>query len=486
MSSLLDSLFNRKKPAATASQGVTGMQIVGGYVVDGEKTPQLVDAERYKTFSDVLVNTSIVAASVRYFLNLTGKSSWTFTPSEADKGGKYAELAEQMLLEDPLTSWTRIVKRACMYRFYGFSTQEWVARRRPDGIITFADISPRAQSTIGRWDVEDDGTVIGVEQINPNNGQAIYLPRNKLVYLVDDTLNASPAGMGLFRHLVEPAARLKRLQGLEMIGFENDLRGIPVGRAPYAELAAKVADGSITADQAKAVLKPIEEFLKRHVKNPALGIALDSSVYVTDDEKSTPSGAPKFGLELMQGGPTSLEYTATAITRINKELARILGTEGIILGDGQAGSMALSKDKSQQLSLTVDGALEEIAYGFRDDLLWTLWQLNGWPEETMPEMKAAASAFKDAEQVTAALRELATAGATLMPGDPAINEVRAMLGVSPQDPLLVELEMLLHGSDQLTNEDGAKDDTGKGKEAEGSVDDEDEVPEDETQKDKKE
>lgn len=475
---LLETLFQRQKVRPTAHAGVTGAQLVGGYVVDGEKTPQLVDAERFKTFSDVLVNTSIVAASVRYFLNLAGKATWTFQPSEFDKDGRYAELAEAMLTDDPRTNWSRIVKRACMYRFYGFSIQEWTARRRDDGLITFADISPRAQSTIARWDVDDAGYVQGVEQLNPNNSEPLYLPRQKLIYLVDDTLNAAPTGLGLFRHLVEPAARLKRLQDLEMIGFENDLRGIPVGKAPYGEILEKVKSGELDVEDAKKLTAPIEMFLKRHVKNPALGLALDSSVYTTTDEKNAPSSAAKFGMELLQGGPTSLEYTANAIIRINKELARILGTEGIILGDGQAGSQALSKDKSQQLSLTVDSALEEIAYGFRDDLLWTAWKLNGLPEEMMPKLKAAASSYKDAEQITAALRDLATAGASLMPGDPVINEVRAMLGLSPQDPLLTELQLLLTGSDQLTNEDGKTDDT---EDPEGKSDDpEEDLPEDET------
>ena len=119
-----------------------------------------------------------------------------------------------------------------MYRFYGFSIQEWTARRRDDGFLTFADIAPRSQRTIERWDVDEAGQVLGALQRSPQTQEEIYLPREKLLYIVDDTLNDSPEGLGLFRHLVAPSRRLKRYEQLEGFGFETDLRGIPIGRSP--------------------------------------------------------------------------------------------------------------------------------------------------------------------------------------------------------------------------------------------------------------
>ena len=91
--------------------------------------------------------------------------------------------------------------------------------------------------------------VWGVVQRNPNDGQYVYLPRQKLFYVVDDSLNASPEGLGLFRHLVEPAQRLKDYQRLEWVGFETDLRGVLVLKVPYAALRQAVADQVITQEQ---------------------------------------------------------------------------------------------------------------------------------------------------------------------------------------------------------------------------------------------
>ncbi len=448
LDSLLGNLFGgvRRRVRPTETAGHPGTAIYGGYVVENEKDGALTDREKYRQFSEALANTSIVAASVRYFLNLTARATWTFVPAEHPEGERYAELAEEMLTKDPSTSWARIVRRAAMYRFYGFSVQEWTARRREDGYMTFADIAPRAQITIERWDTEIDGSVIGVVQRNPQNQEETYLPRTKLIYLVDDTLNDSPQGLGLFRHIINPVRRLLRYEQLEGFGFETDLRGVPVGRAPYSELRQMVNDGTITQDEAKQALAAIEKFVEKHVKKPDLGLLIDSAVFQTTDEAQRPSSVPKFSMELLDGTQTSLPDMALAINRLNREIARIIGTEALLLGDGQLGSQALARDKTQQFSLTVDSTLDELAEGFEDDLLTPLWQLNGWPEDAKPSMKPESSAYRDVEQVTSALADLARSGAMLDPDDPAVNDVRALLGLSPVDTLTRDEDASLNGN----------------------------------------
>ena len=424
-----------RNPSPTKTLGHMGTAIYGGHVVSNEKDNSLSDQERFRTFSNILANCSVAAAGVRYFLNLTARADWAFDPAEHPEGERYADLIEGMLTEDPATSWSRIIRRAAMYRFYGFSVQEWTARRREDGLLTLMDVAPRPQMTIERWDVNTDGTVNGVTQRNPQNQQETYLPRSKLLYMVDDSLSDSPEGLGLFRHIVEPARRLARYEQLEAFGFETDLRGVPVGRAPYAELRQAVKDGTITEADAKAAVAPLERFVEKHVKNPELGLLIDSEVFTTTDERTAPSGQSKFDLSLLDGSSTALPDMARAIDRLNREIARVLGVEAIILGDGDAGSHALSKDKTNQFSLTVDSTLEELADTLRDDLMRPLFRLNGWDEEAMPTMKPEAAQYKDVDQITQALRDMAQAGAVLEPDDPAINDVRALLGIEPIDNL---------------------------------------------------
>ena len=263
----------KRKASPTKTLGTAGTAIYGGYVVHQEKNKDLAEHDsRYRMFAQILANTSIVAAGVRYFLKLISDSKWTFKPAEKDKTEEYSQKAEEILTEDPDTPWPRILSRAAMYVFYGFSVQEWTAMRREDGVMTFKDISPRAQSTIERWDQDRTGTIYGCFQTAPQDEEEIYLPREKIMYIVDDSLNDSPEGWGLFRHLVEPAQRLERYEQLEGFGFETDLRGIPLGRAPLGELEEAVEDESIEFDEAAKMkaIKPIMSFIENHIKNPKL------------------------------------------------------------------------------------------------------------------------------------------------------------------------------------------------------------------------
>jgi hypothetical protein len=420
----------RRKVRPTETLGAPGVAIYGGYIQEEEKNANLQSREeRYKTFSEILANTSIVAAGTRYFLNLIAKAEWSFKPSDADTDGHFAILAEEMLTSDPVTPWHRIVRRAAMYRFYGFSIQEWTARRRPDGLLTLADVAPRAQLTIERWDMDDDGFIRGVAQRSPQTSKEIYLPRQKLLYLVDDTLSDSPEGLGLFRHIVAPAQRLARYEQLEGFGFETDLRGVPIGRGPFTELARMVAAGELSEAQRVTIEAPMRDFIKNHVKTAKLGLLLDSMTYESKDEAGKASSMRQWDVGLMKGSATSFKENASAIERLNREIARILGAEQLMLGSDGKGSLALSGDKTNSFFLLIDGALDEVREAVVTDLLGTLWTLNGWPEEMKPMVSTEAVRHSDVEQIASTLRDLATAGAVLDPEDPVVSEIRDLMGV---------------------------------------------------------
>lgn len=455
--------FTRRRVSPTQTAGVRGVRILGGVIDEDELNKDLTGERRYKTYADLLANTSIVAAGTRYFLNLIAKASWKFEPSEDDTSREFADRVEKMLTQDPITPWHRIVRRAAMYRFYGFSLQEWTVKRDDDGALTFKDIAPRPQITIERWDVNDEGLVEGVLQRNPNTQREIFLPRQKIVYLVDDTLSDSPEGLGIFRHLAQSGQHLKRYEQLEGFGFETDLRGIPIARGPFTELARMVEAGDITQEERVKIELPMRTFIEKHVKTPTLGLLLDSITYSAQDDASTPSQVKQWDVELMKGGSTTQEQIAATIGRINHEMARVLGTEGLLLGADKTGSLALSKDKSNSLFLIVDGSLLEIGEQFEADLINPLFRLNGWPDEMKPKMAHESVQFKDIEQIAAALRDMATAGAMLDVNDPAISAVRDLLGL-PR-PLITEIKAV---------EDASLTPTGT------TETDEDVLPEDET------
>ena len=437
---------------ATATVGASGSVLTDGYLVHDENNSRLVNGRQYKTYSDLLANISIVSAGVRYFLNLVSKAQWKVMPSdpENEEAVRFSKLiAKQMTRMD--ISWARIIRRAAMYRFYGFSIQEWTTDM-DEGFHQYCDVSPRPQSTIEKWDTDVTGKVTGIHQRVPQTEELIQIPRFKLVYLVDDSLNDSPEGLGLFRHIVSSCDRLKRYEQLEGYGFESDLRGIPIGRAPFATMQEAVNTGLMTAQQKLDAEAPITNFIKNHIKNPALGILVDSLTYQSVDEKGMPTSVKQWDVDLLKGGSSALPDMARAIERVNREIARILGVEGLLLGEQTTGSHALSSDKALNFALIVDSTLSELTDAFQRDFIQRLFVLNGWDMELMPVFETDAMQHRDITQVTQALSDLANAGAPMDPNDPATNEIRALLGVSPQPVATPEIINARNGA---TNTDAA-------------------------------
>lgn len=420
--------------------GFGGVAQFGGFLVEEEQNPELTGTQKYRKYSQIMANTAIAAAGIRYFLNMVGKAKWSMEPADdSAEAKKWSEFAEEVF-DEMDTPWHRVARRASMYRFHGYSVQEWVAKRREDGRIVFQDIAPRPQTTIERWDLDKHGRVFGMWQRSPQTSEEVYLPLDRLLYVVDDSMHDSPEGLGLFRHMVKHADTLANFEKLETYGFEGDLRGIPIGRAP---LQAMSDDADLTEEDVTAILKPMRDFLKNHIRTPQLAMLLDSQPYSAEGENATPSNVRQWDIDLLKSESGSQTAVANAIERLNREIARLLGVEHLLLGDTGGGSLALARDKSHNFALFVDGALTEIAEAARRHILTALWELNGAPKEMMPRFTPQATEWRDIEQVTGAILDMANSGALLAPDDPAIDGVRDLLGlprplrvlsVEPTDP----------------------------------------------------
>lgn len=430
-----------KRASAFKEVGESGTAVFGGYVEYFEKNAALNRGNRYETASDILANISIVAASVRYFLNILSEPKWSAEP--ADDSVEAEELAEYV--EDVIngmdSNWSQVVRRAAMFRFYGFSTQEWTAVKREDGRIGFADIESRPQHTIERWERNDTGKVIGVWQRPPQSGLEIPIDRWKLIYLVDDMLTDSPEGMGWFRHLVEPATRLKEYLSLEQLGYDRDMSGIPVGRAPITDINQAVKNGKLSQASANSILSGLQNFVQTKIKKNNTGMVLDSKTYqATTDGGVTPSAVPQWGIELLKGDPGAIQELGEAIHRLNLEMARIMGTEAILMGADGKGSLALSKDKSSNLYIQVNSTLNQMAQQMTKDVIEPLWALNGFDPKLKPSFKVEDVTFHSVEEMAQVLSDMASAGVVLAPDDDAVKELFTLMGLSaPEAAPVVEV-----------------------------------------------
>ncbi len=429
------------KVSPTKEAGVSGTPIFGGFIRPTETNSKLIGQNRYRFASDILTNTSIVAAGVRYFLNLVSKPKWKVVPADDSAEAKaVADFMEECLFGME-TAWNRIIRRMGMFRYHGFGIHEWTAMKRDDGKIGFKDIESRPQFTIWRWAVDENGGIEGVWQRSPQTGQQIWLPRSKIVYLVDDMMTDSPEGLGWFRGLAEPAERLKRYLELETIGYERNLAGVPIGRIPYGEINAAVKSGAITDEEAASMIRAMEDFVTLQAKNEATSIILDSAPYesITADGTNV-SSVMKWSIDLLKGDITGMSELINSIDREMHQLARVMGIESLLLGANGKGSLALAKTESEQLYLVINSTIQDIAEAMDRDAIGPIMDLNGIDQKLRPTLVAEDVAFKDIVEMSEYLMNMASAGAVLSPDDPAINELRAMAGLSDQpeaDPAMI-------------------------------------------------
>lgn len=433
-----------RKPIRTrAEMGVSGTAIHGGYVQTIEQHPKLARGTRYRTAADMLANIGIISAGMRFFQNLLAKPTWTFSPA-VDQDGETSDEAKELaeFAEDVLTgmtdNWARIIRRSGLYRYHGFGIHEWTAQRRQDGRVGFMALESRPSYTIIKWDVDDAGAILGVWQRSPQTGQELYIPRGKFMYLVDDAFTDSPEGMGLFRTAVEHADRLKLYQEMEGQGFERDMRGVPVGKAPIDELNQMVEAEEITAEQRDESLAGIKSIIQAKTRKPSTGFLHDSKTYVAEgDSGDQISSVEKWGIELLTGESPDFENIARAIERIRFDLAIQFGVEVLLLGSTESGSRALAKDKSRNLFLSVNAALVDLAEAVQRDLLKPLWILNGFTEDLMPTATPEDITFRDILDEAEVVRSLALSGAVLETGDPIVDWFRDKLG-APRPPEIEE------------------------------------------------
>lgn len=430
ISSIINRFTGSRSNSPTRTIGTTAVEIHDGRLETNERSPALRGTKKFETYSAVLANCDIVAASVRYFLNLVAGAQWSVQPAD-EKNAKAKEIAEKVeaIIYDMATPWHRVVRKAALYKFLGFSIMEWTAKRREDGTIGLLDIENRPQHTIERWDLDESGNVLGVEQ-KPPLGTEVYLPRQKIVYLVDDALTDYPDGTGLLRHVVKAYQRLAGYEALEELGFETDLRGVPVARMPLSELQDKVKSGKITQADFDAEVRTLKKFVADRFRGKNTGLLLNSDIYRGEDDKGTPSQTYKYGVDLLKGEGAPLDKLAAAITRVTESIARVLGTEHLLLGTGGAGSLALSKSKIMAFFLAVEGCLKEIAETFEADILLPLARLNGWDPELLPTLSTDAVKFRDVEEIFNGLERLAQAGIMLEPDDDAVGELFGIIGLT--------------------------------------------------------
>lgn len=445
---LVNAMLGRA-PADTAVEGTGGSATVGGFLVTKEKSADLTGTQKFVTYDNVVLNVSIVAAGVRHYHSLVSGVGWSVSPGKGRNANKYAERIDQMIKTELHQPWSQVVSTMGHYKWVGFSVQEWIAENMSDGFQGLTRFENRPQSTMEQWILEEQtGHVLGWIQRDEVTGQQYPLHRSKCVYIADKSITHMPDGVGMLRHVVEHARQLKRMEQLEGWAYETDLRGMPIMSAPLGLMDLLVERNLMTAAQRDAKLKGLTDFVKNHIRNPSLGIILDSAPYRDEGATRSPSSSKQYGLEFAKSDGTGLGPAAAAIERKQREIARAIGFEHLMLGGDGKGSNAQHQDKTASLRDSINATLVTMGWQLDHDVIVPIFERNGWPLDQRPTFKPDALSLRTVQEVVDTLEGVARSGAPLMPNDPVVNQIRGMLSLVEAPKISTRDAGLLLGAKQ--------------------------------------
>jgi len=392
--------------------GVTGLKINSGYVFD-EFLRELSGMQGRKKYREMADNDATVGALLMAIQMILRNIELRVDPAEDDIENFYAEFVENDIagLEEGIED---LMSEILSFLVFGFSILELVYKKNDDGTIGTKKAAPRSQETIDRWDLTEKGELNGLWQWPPNGGEEIYIPATKFMHFRTVMNKGNPEGRSILRNAYKNYHFIKNIQMIEAIGIERDLNGLPVMYVP----------SKVLNDPAKKA-----EYLKivRDVKfNEQGGILLPSEPWPDADGK--PGLTRQYELSLLSSEGTKNVDTDRVIKRHQGDIVRTVLADFLILGQGEKGSFALSKSKTDLFIKAIEGFAWMICTVFQKRYIQNLWDFNNFPAEMMPSLAPGNIAPVDLQELGDYVSKLAGAGIPLSDPDTE-NVLRGSAGL---------------------------------------------------------
>jgi hypothetical protein len=416
-----------------AEIGVSGDKYSTGYNQD-EFLKDLRGSNGVKKFREMRDNDSIVGAIMLGMEMLMRDAEYMIEPVDDSAPAEAEKEFVESLFTDMSHTFDDFMSEVVSYLTYGYHFAETVYKRRlgenkdpskrskyTDGRIGIRKLASRAQWTLDHFKIADDGGIQSFVQ-NPMAGHAqAIIPMQKGLLFRTTTLNNSPYGRSILRNCYVNYHYVTNIENIESIAIERELAGMPVARIP-----AKYLRSDATAED-KAFLAELNKIMRDIKFNEQAYMILPSDTYVDAMGKMTSIKQVEF--ELVSGSGSRAIDTGSVITRHYQNMTRSVLADFIMLGNGDGGSFALSKNKSDLFLKSLMAYLNNIEEIINDILLNRIWSLNGLNIDLKPNFKFGEVAPVDLEEFAGFIERMANSGMPLFPDEDLESHVREVSGL---------------------------------------------------------
>ncbi len=417
--------------------GATGLRRSGGTVYE-EFLVNLRGIRGAKVYREMADNDPTIGSMLFAIEKVITRLEWRVDPysdnsedGEITKEDKEVAAFVESCLNDMSDSWDSTLSQMLSMLIFGYSYHEIVYKVRggdvndpqknskhSDGRIGWRKMPIRAQETLFRWMMDEDGGIQGMIQVDPSTGGTHAIPIEKSLLFRTSSQKNNPEGRSILRNAYRPWYFKRRIEEIEAIGIERDLAGLPVAYVPPEFLSS-----TATAEQA-AVLASIQNIVTSIKRNEQEGIVMPS---MYDD-----AGHKVFDLVLLSSGGSRQFDTDKIIQRYDQRISMSILSDFILLGSDRVGSYALGTSKMDLWSMAVDSIAKNIAEVMNQYAIPRLLKLNGMNPSRAPYLTYGEVSHVDLNEISAFVSNLAQVG-VLVP-DPKLEEyLRDLAGLPPAE-----------------------------------------------------
>ena len=417
--------------------GSTGLRRSGGTVYE-EFLSSLRGIRGARVYREMADNDPTIGSMLFAIEKVVTRLEWRIDPysdnsadGEITPEDKEVAAFVESCLHDMSDSWDQTLSQMLSMLIFGYSYHEIVYKIRggdskdpkrkskfDDGKVGWRKLPIRAQETLFRWDIDDDGGIQAMIQVDPSQGGIHTIPIEKALLFRTTTQKNNPEGRSILRNAYRPWFFKRRIEEIEAIGIERDLAGLPVAFIPPEYLSS-----SATPDQL-AVLNAITTIVQNVKRNEQEGVIFPTMY----DEQ----GHKMFDLQLLSSGGSRQFDTDKIIQRYDQRMSMSILSDFILLGHDRVGSYALGSSKMDLWSMAVDSIAKNIAEVMNQYAIPRLLKLNGMDASRPPFLTYGEVSHVDLTEISDFVMKLAQAG--ILAPDPKLEDyLRELAGLPPAE-----------------------------------------------------
>lgn len=381
--------------------GVTGLKHFSGQLYE-EFLRDLQGDQGRRIYIQMSLNDPIIAGLLFAVEMPMREVSWFFEPAtNSPEDIRAAEFLESART-DMSHSWADFISQVLSMLVFGWSYFEIVYKRRrgmdsdppsihSDGLIGWRKFAFRAQDTLQRWEIDDNGGIRGLWQQTMYPSYSLtFIPISKSILFRTRTDKNSPEGRSILRAAYRSYYFRSNLETLEGIALERMGAGFPVVYLPQS-----YTNNDLTAARDAVRKIRVDEQMGLTFPGPKATAEKDGWLFELVSPPSSRGVATGF---------------AEAIVRHRSEMLISVLASFIALGTQNVGSFALSRDQRDFFQVALEGWGNMIGDTFDRFASLPLLRLNRIPFTSVPKLKHTDIGQADLKTLSLYIQSLGNAG----------------------------------------------------------------------------